>query len=122
MRIDRGEWIAVFVEVGLDPDLGEIRFQVGAALSARRIVNRALTTSQYTGGLIGGIGMTLHERSITDETTGRIISDGFADHLIPHTRRRTRVSASKTSSQTPHPPPRPLRNRSEEADDDDNRT
>ena len=75
---------AVFVEVGVDPDLGEIRVRrVGAAFCAGRIINRTLTTSQYTGGLIAGIGMALHERTITDETTGRIIGDGFADYLIP---------------------------------------
>ncbi|WP_293900229.1 xanthine dehydrogenase family protein molybdopterin-binding subunit [Phenylobacterium sp.] len=75
---------AVFVEVGVDPDLGEVRVRrVCAAFAAGRIVNPLLATSQYVGGLIGGIGMALHERTVTDLASGRILGDNFADYLIP---------------------------------------
>jgi xanthine dehydrogenase YagR molybdenum-binding subunit len=75
---------AVFVEVGVDPDRGEVRVRrVTAAFAAGRILNPLLAESQYVGGLVGGIGQALHERTVTDRTTGRILGDGFADYLIP---------------------------------------
>ena len=58
---------AVFVEVGVDAQLGEIRVRrVCGAFAAGRILNPLLAKSQYVGGLIGGIGMALHERTATD--------------------------------------------------------
>jgi xanthine dehydrogenase YagR molybdenum-binding subunit len=75
---------AVFVEVGVDPDLGEVRVRrVGAVFAAGRIINPLLARSQYVGGLIGGIGMALHERTLTDRASGRILGDSLADYLIP---------------------------------------
>jgi xanthine dehydrogenase YagR molybdenum-binding subunit len=75
---------AVFVEVGVDADLGEVRVrQVTAAFASGRIVNPLLAKSQHVGGLIGGIGMALHERTVTDRATGQILGPTFADYLIP---------------------------------------
>jgi xanthine dehydrogenase YagR molybdenum-binding subunit len=75
---------AIFVEVGVDADLGEIRVRrVAAAFAVGRIINRLLAESQFVGGLIGGIGMVLHERTVTDRASGRIIGDTLADYLIP---------------------------------------
>jgi xanthine dehydrogenase YagR molybdenum-binding subunit len=75
---------AIFVEVGVDPDLGEVRVRrVTAAFAAGRILNPLLAKSQYIGGLIGGIGMALHEKTATDRLSGAIIGDNFADYLVP---------------------------------------
>lgn len=75
---------AVFVDVGVDPDLGEVRVRrVTAAFAAGRIVNPLMAESQYVGGLIGGIGMALHEETVTDGASGRILGDNLADYLIP---------------------------------------
>jgi len=75
---------AVFVEVGVDAQLGEIRVRrVCGAFAAGRILNPLLAKSQYVGGLIGGIGMALHEMTVTDRASGRILGDTFADYLIP---------------------------------------
>jgi len=75
---------AIFVEIGVDPDLGEVRVRrVTAAFAAGKILNPLLATSQYVGGLVGGIGMALHEQTITDRVSGRILGDNFADYLIP---------------------------------------
>jgi xanthine dehydrogenase YagR molybdenum-binding subunit len=75
---------AVFVEVGVDPDLGEARVRrVCAAFAAGRILNPLLARSQHVGGLIGGIGMALHEQTVTDVASGRILGQTFADYLIP---------------------------------------
>jgi xanthine dehydrogenase YagR molybdenum-binding subunit len=75
---------AVFVEVGVDAQLGEIRVRrVCGAFAAGRILNPLLAKSQYVGGLISGIGMALHERTATDLASGHIVGDSFADYLIP---------------------------------------
>jgi xanthine dehydrogenase YagR molybdenum-binding subunit len=75
---------AVFVEVGVDAQLGEIRVRrVCGAFAAGHILNPLLAKSQYVGGLIGGIGMALHERTVTDRVSGHIVGDSFADYLIP---------------------------------------
>jgi xanthine dehydrogenase YagR molybdenum-binding subunit len=75
---------AVFAEVGVDADLGEIRVRrITAAFAAGRIINPLSARSQYVGGLIGGIGMALHERTVTDAASGRILGDNLADYLIP---------------------------------------
>ena len=75
---------AVFVEVGVDAQLGEIRARrVCGAFAAGHILNPLLAKSQYVGGLIGGIGMALHERTATDRASGHIVGDSFADYLIP---------------------------------------
>jgi xanthine dehydrogenase YagR molybdenum-binding subunit len=75
---------AVFVEIAVDPDLGETRVRrVYAAFAAGRIVNALLAKSQYVGGLIGGIGQALHERTVTERTSGHILGANFADYRIP---------------------------------------
>ena len=58
---------AVFVEVVVDPDLGETRVsRIVGAYDAGRIVNPKLARSQCIGGMIGGIGMALMEHSVVD--------------------------------------------------------
>jgi xanthine dehydrogenase YagR molybdenum-binding subunit len=75
---------AIFVEVGVDPDLGEVRVRrCVATFAAGRIINPQMAHSQYVGGLVGGIGMALHEQVDTDKATGRIVGDNLADYLIP---------------------------------------
>ena len=75
---------AVFVEIGVDAGLGEIRVRrVCGAFAAGRILNPLLARSQYVGGLVGGIGMALHERTETDRATGRMLGETLADYLIP---------------------------------------
>jgi xanthine dehydrogenase YagR molybdenum-binding subunit len=75
---------AVFVEIGVDAELGEIRVRrVCGAFAAGQILNPLLARSQYVGGLIGGIGMALHEQTVTDRATGCILGKSFADYLIP---------------------------------------
>jgi xanthine dehydrogenase YagR molybdenum-binding subunit len=75
---------AVFVEVRVDADLGEIRVsRVTAAYAAGRILNRKLAHSQYLGGLVMGIGMALHEETLMDHTLHRVVGDNLADYVIP---------------------------------------
>jgi len=75
---------AVFAEVAVDPLFGEVRVRrLTAAYAAGRILNPTLARSQYISGLVGGLGMALHEATTTDPRTGRAIGASFADYAIP---------------------------------------
>jgi xanthine dehydrogenase YagR molybdenum-binding subunit len=75
---------AVFVEAGVDPELGEVRVRrIAAAYACGRVLNPLLARSQLVGGLVLGIGMALHEATITDARVGRIINTNLADYAIP---------------------------------------
>ncbi len=75
---------AVFVEVGVDPDLGQTRVRrMVAAYGAGRIVNPKTTRSQCIGGMIGGIGMALMEHSVVDARNGRVANANFAEYAVP---------------------------------------
>ena len=75
---------AVFAEVAVDPDVGTIRVRraVGA-YGIGRVVNPRLARSQCTGGMIGGIGMALMERTVLDPRDGRPVNAHMADYLVP---------------------------------------
>jgi xanthine dehydrogenase YagR molybdenum-binding subunit len=75
---------AVFTEVAIDPDIGTIRVRraVGA-YGIGRVVNPRLAASQCTGGMIGGIGMALMERTVLDRRDGRPVNAHMADYLVP---------------------------------------
>ncbi|MDB4890285.1 MAG: aldehyde oxidase and xanthine dehydrogenase molybdopterin binding protein, partial [Gemmatimonadetes bacterium] len=63
---------AVFAEVRVDRDLGEIRVpRIVAAYGAGRILNAKLAHSQLVGGVVWGVGMALEEETIVDRRTGR---------------------------------------------------
>jgi xanthine dehydrogenase YagR molybdenum-binding subunit len=75
---------AVFVEVAIDPELATIRVQraVGA-YAAGRIVNPRLARSQCTGGMVGGIGMALMERTVLDPRDGGVATASLVDYPVP---------------------------------------
>ncbi len=75
---------AVFVEVAVDPDLGETRVRrIVGAYGAGRVVNPKLARSQCIGGMIGGIGMALMEHSVVDSRNGRVSNANFAEYAVP---------------------------------------
>ena len=75
---------AMFVEVAVDPELGEVRVRrICAAYACGRILHPLLARSQLVGGLIFGIGMALHEATITDARLGRIVNGNLTDYAIP---------------------------------------
>ncbi|HKH69108.1 MAG TPA: xanthine dehydrogenase family protein molybdopterin-binding subunit, partial [Reyranella sp.] len=75
---------AVFAEVRVDPDFGEVRVtRLSSAYATGRILNPLLARSQFVGGLVWGIGMALHEQTVMDKNLGRIVNDNLADYLIP---------------------------------------
>lgn len=75
---------AVFAEVKVDPDLGQVRAtRLVGAFAAGRIVNPRLVRSQYFGGMIWGISFALQEEAITDRRTGRIMNADLAEYHVP---------------------------------------
>ena len=74
----------VFVEVAVDPELGETRVRrIVGAYGAGRIVNPKTTRSQSIGGMIGGIGMALMEHSVVDARNGRVPNASLAEYAVP---------------------------------------
>jgi xanthine dehydrogenase YagR molybdenum-binding subunit len=75
---------AVFIEVKVDEELGVIRVtRVVNAVAAGRILNPKIAGSQILGAVVGGIGMALHEETVTDQRFGRFITHNLADYHVP---------------------------------------
>jgi xanthine dehydrogenase YagR molybdenum-binding subunit len=75
---------AVFAEVKVDPDLGQVRVsRLVGAFAAGRVINPRLVRSQLFGGMIWGVSFALHERAIIDRRSGRTLNANLADYHIP---------------------------------------
>jgi len=75
---------AAFIEVAVDPAVGTIRVRRAlGAYAAGRIINPRLARSQCIGGIVGGIGMALMERTAIDPRDGRLVNAHMADYLLP---------------------------------------
>lgn len=75
---------AVFAEVKVDPDLGQVLVtRLVGAFAAGRIINPKLATSQLQGGMIWGISFALHEEAIYDRRSGRPMNADFAGYHMP---------------------------------------
>ncbi|MDB5411877.1 MAG: aldehyde oxidase and xanthine dehydrogenase molybdopterin binding protein [Rubritepida sp.] len=75
---------AVFAEVKVDPDLGQIRVtRLVGAFAAGRIINPRLVRSQYYGGMIWGLSFALQERAAIDPRTGRVMNADLAEYHVP---------------------------------------
>lgn len=94
---------AVFVEVAVDPDVGTIRVRraVGA-YGIGRVVNPRLARSQCTGGMVGGIGMALMERTVLDARDGRPVNAHMADYLMPVNLDIPQIEAHFVDEADPH--------------------
>ena len=75
---------AVFAEVKVDPDLGQIRVtRVVGAFAAGRIINPRLVRSQLNGGMIWGVSFALHEQAVMDPRSGRPMNPNLAEYHVP---------------------------------------
>jgi xanthine dehydrogenase YagR molybdenum-binding subunit len=75
---------AVFVEVKVDPDLGQVRVtRAVGAFAAGRIINPRLVRSQLFGGMIWGVSFALHEEAVIDRRSGRIMNPNLAEYHVP---------------------------------------
>jgi xanthine dehydrogenase YagR molybdenum-binding subunit len=75
---------AVFAEVKVDPDLGQVRVtRVVGAFAAGRIINPHLVRSQLFGGMIWGVSFALHEHAVMDRRSGRPMNANLAEYHVP---------------------------------------
>ncbi|HEV2559122.1 MAG TPA: xanthine dehydrogenase family protein molybdopterin-binding subunit [Microvirga sp.] len=75
---------AVFAEVHVDLDFGTVRVhRLVGAYDIGRVVNPKTARSQCIGGLVGGIGMALLEKTEWDSRFGKPMNANLAEYLIP---------------------------------------
>jgi len=75
---------AVFAEVKVDPDLGQVRVtRLVGAFAAGTIVNPRLVLSQYYGGMIWGLSFALHEQAVMDPRSGRPMNPNLGEYHVP---------------------------------------
>jgi xanthine dehydrogenase YagR molybdenum-binding subunit len=75
---------AVFAEVKVDPDLGQIRAtRVVGAVAAGRIINPRMVRSQLYGGMIWGVSFALHEHAVMDPRSGRLMNPNLGEYHVP---------------------------------------
>jgi xanthine dehydrogenase YagR molybdenum-binding subunit len=75
---------AVFAEVKVDPDLGQVRVtRLVGAFAAGRVINPRMVLSQLYGGMIWGVSFALHEHAVTDRRSGRTLNANLADYHVP---------------------------------------
>jgi xanthine dehydrogenase YagR molybdenum-binding subunit len=75
---------AVFAEVHVDRELGEIRVpRVVGRYGIGRLLNAKTGHSQLMGGVVWGIGMALMEESVLDSARGRIVNANLAQYHVP---------------------------------------
>ena len=75
---------AVFAEVKVDPDFGQVRVtRLVGAFAAGTIVNPRMVRSQYYGGMIWGVSFALHEHAVVDKRSGRLMNANLGDYHVP---------------------------------------
>ncbi|OUJ74218.1 xanthine dehydrogenase family protein molybdopterin-binding subunit [Hymenobacter crusticola] len=83
MKYARNSHSAVFVEVEVDEDLGQICVRrVVSAIAGGRVISPKTARSQILGGVVWGISMALHEESVLDHNLGRFMNHNLAEYHV----------------------------------------
>jgi xanthine dehydrogenase YagR molybdenum-binding subunit len=94
---------AVFAEVKVDPELGQVRVtRLVGAFAAGRIINPRLVRSQYYGGMIWGLSFALHERAVLDPRTARVVNADLAEYRVPVNADVPSLEAILVEEEDPH--------------------
>ena len=94
---------AVFAEVKVDPDLGQMRVtRMVGAFAAGRVINPRMVESQFFGGMIWGLGFALHEKADTDARTGRIMNADLGEYHVPVNADVANIEALIVNEDDPH--------------------
>ena len=94
---------AVFAEVKVDPDLGQMRVtRLVGAFAAGRIINPRMVQSQLYGGMIWGVSFALHEQAVLDQRTGRPMNPNLAEYRIPVNADVPSIEAILVEEHDPH--------------------
>ena len=94
---------AIFAEVKVDPDLGQMRVtRVVGAFAAGRIINPRLVRSQLCGGMIWGVSFAVNECAVTDTRSGRTMNPNLAEYHIPVNADVPAIEAILVEEHDPH--------------------
>ncbi|WP_027134622.1 xanthine dehydrogenase family protein molybdopterin-binding subunit [Geminicoccus roseus] len=94
---------AVFAEVRVDPELGQVRVaRLVGAFAAGRIVNPRMVESQYRGGMIWGVSFALHEHALLDRRSGRPMNPNLAEYHVPVNADLPSIEAILVEEHDPH--------------------
>jgi xanthine dehydrogenase YagR molybdenum-binding subunit len=94
---------AVFAEVKVDPELGQVRAtRLVGAFAAGRIINPRLVRSQYYGGMVWGLSFALHEHAVLDPRTGRVMNADLAEYRVPVNADVPSLEAILVEEEDPH--------------------
>ena len=94
---------AVFAEVKVDPDFGQMRVtRVVGAFAAGRIINPRMVRSQLCGGMIWGVSFALHEAAVMDRRSGRLMNPNLAEYHVPVNADVPSVEAILVEEHDPH--------------------
>jgi xanthine dehydrogenase YagR molybdenum-binding subunit len=94
---------AVFAEVKVDPDLGQVRVtRMVGAFAAGRVINPRLVRSQLFGGMIWGISFALHEEAVMDRRSGRLTNANLAEYHVPVNADVPSLAAVMVDEHDPH--------------------
>ena len=94
---------AVFAEVKVDPDLGQMRVtRLVGAFAAGRIINPRMVRSQLCGGMTWGVSFALHEHAIIDRRSGRVMNPNLAEYHIPANADVPSIEAILVEESDPH--------------------
>ena len=94
---------AVFAEVKVDPELGQIRVtRLVGAFAAGRIINPRLVQSQLYGGMIWGVSFALHEQAVIDQRSGRPMNANLAEYHVPVNADVPSLEAILVEEEDPH--------------------
>jgi xanthine dehydrogenase YagR molybdenum-binding subunit len=75
---------AQFAEVKVDEALGQVRVtRFVGAFGAGKILNAKTARSQFHGGIVWGIGFALHENTVRDPRTARLVTRDLSDYHVP---------------------------------------
>jgi xanthine dehydrogenase YagR molybdenum-binding subunit len=68
----------------VDADLGRVRVaRMVGVFDVGRVLNAKTARSQLMGGMVGGIGMALHEATDLDERLGRVVNADLGEYHVP---------------------------------------
>lgn len=94
---------AVFTEVRVDRDLGEIRVpRVVAVYGVGNLLNAKTAHSQLMGGIVYGLGMALMEETQIDPHLGRYVNSDLAEYHVPVNADVQTIDVSVVSEHDPH--------------------
>ena len=94
---------AVFAEVKVDPDLGQMRVtRVVGAFAAGRIINPRMVRSQLYGGMIWGVSFALQEQAVLDPQSGRPMNPNLGEYHFPVNADVPSIEALLVEERDPH--------------------